>query len=66
VAVRSGDEGHRVGEATMTCSHCGAPMKLINSARARLLLYWCPTCQRFAEVHKRGYRGRQLGPDSRL
>jgi len=50
----------------MTCSHCGAPMKLINSARARLLLYWCPTCQRFAEVHKRGYRGRQLGPDSRL
>lgn len=47
------------------CQHCGAQMKLINSAQARLLLYWCPNCQRFAEVH-RGYRGRHSGPASKL
>jgi hypothetical protein len=27
-------------------------MKLVNNLRARLLLYWCPACQRFAEQHK--------------
>jgi hypothetical protein len=36
----------------MTCTHCGVPMKLVNNLRARLLLYWCPACQRFAEQHK--------------
>jgi hypothetical protein len=27
-------------------------MKLINSVRSLLLLYWCPACQRFAEQHR--------------
>jgi hypothetical protein len=26
-------------------------MRLINGVRARWLLYWCPKCQRFAEVN---------------
>jgi formamidopyrimidine-DNA glycosylase len=34
----------------MLCQHCGVPMRLVNQARGRRLLYWCPTCQRFAEV----------------
>jgi formamidopyrimidine-DNA glycosylase len=36
----------------MLCQHCGVQMRLINQARARLLLYWCPTCQRFSEVRR--------------
>jgi hypothetical protein len=42
----------------MTCTHCGIPMKLVNSVRSLLLLYWCPTCQRFAEQHRN--RRRQI------
>jgi len=25
-------------------------MRLINGARARILLFWCPSCHRFAEA----------------
>jgi hypothetical protein len=50
---RAGESAAPRKEATtMTCTHCGAPMKLINNVRSLLLLYWCPTCQRFAEQHR--------------
>jgi len=34
----------------MLCRRCGIVMRLINTTQARLLLYWCPTCQAFVEV----------------
>lgn len=45
----------------MICGHCGIPMRLINNSRARILLFWCPSCQRFAEMRRGCYRGRQPG-----
>jgi hypothetical protein len=33
----------------MLCQRCGAMMRLLNRGRSRLLVYWCPTCQRFEE-----------------
>ncbi len=36
----------------MLCQRCGVLMRLINAARSRLLLYWCPTCQSFVEVRR--------------
>ena len=41
-----------VERETMICQRCGILMRLINGARARLLLYWCPTCQAFVEVRR--------------
>jgi len=45
--------GKPVATGPVACPRCGIPMRLINNARARLLLYWCPSCQCFAERHAR-------------
>jgi hypothetical protein len=34
------------------CQRCGIVMRLLNTARSWLLLYWCPSCQRFAESYQ--------------
>lgn len=52
-------------EDSMVCQQCSAPMRLINGIAARLQLFWCPGCQRFAEI-PRTYRGRQPGPANKL
>jgi formamidopyrimidine-DNA glycosylase len=39
-----------VDDEEVLCQRCGIVMRLINGARSRLRLYWCPTCQRFVEV----------------
>jgi formamidopyrimidine-DNA glycosylase len=40
-------------ESEMTlCQHCGVVMRPLNTTRSRLMLYWCPTCQRFVEVRR--------------
>jgi formamidopyrimidine-DNA glycosylase len=41
-----------MGESRMLCRRCGGQMRLFNQARALLLLYWCPTCQRFEELRR--------------
>jgi len=34
------------------CQRCGVVMRLLNTTRARLMLYWCPICQHFVEVRR--------------
>ena len=45
---------------SLYCQHCGIPMRLINGARSRILLFWCPSCHRFAEASSSGPRPTSL------
>jgi hypothetical protein len=44
--------GPAVEGQTHLCLRCGVVMRLINTSRSRLMLYWCPTCRRFVEVRR--------------
>jgi len=38
---------------TKLCSHCTTPMKQLVHLKTRLVVFWCPRCQRHEERYLR-------------
>jgi hypothetical protein len=49
MASRGSPNGVLAAPGVTPCQRCGSQMRLINSPRSRLLLFWCPDCDSFAE-----------------